>query len=92
MEIILIKTDSAEWVRMWEWLGNHPLNAKLDEPTVALNNDEVWQYMGSYKQGPDVVHEFRHRYHPITGKREYLKTLALGPLTDDDVAKEITMK
>ena len=28
---------------------------------------EVWQYMGTV----DGRHEFRHRHHPATGKREY---------------------
>ena len=67
MELVLIKQDSPEWEYMWGWLASHPVNQGLDEPKVAENEGEAWQYMGSYKNKNAVISEFRHRNHPVTG-------------------------
>ena len=61
MEFILIKEGSSEWDYLWNWLGNHPINANIDSPTIALHEGEAWQYMGSWKQGDSVIHTLRHR-------------------------------
>ena len=36
---------------------------------------DMWQYMGSYKGDAGYAHEFRHRSHPTTNKREYRKVV-----------------
>lgn len=61
----IIERDSPEWNRMWKMLANLPLN---NGDTVCLNQDEVWQYLGTV----NGEHEFRHRCHPSTNQREYL--------------------
>ena len=66
MKYVLIKTDSKEWDEIWEWLKNHPINKDIDNPTLALNENEVWQYMGTYLHDNNAVSNFRHRIHPIT--------------------------
>jgi hypothetical protein len=69
MEYIIVKQESPEGEFMWNWLATHPLNEGLEEPMVALNEGEAWQYMGSFKHEDKVVHEFRHRNHPkVHGK------------------------
>ena len=69
--ILFVERDSEEWNAMWRALASKPLNAGLADPVCALDEStgERWQYMGTY----DGWHEFRHRQHPRTQQREYLK-------------------
>jgi hypothetical protein len=76
---------------MWNWLENHPINNGLDEPSLALNENEGWQYMGSFKQGNKVIHEFRHRNHPKTNSVITLNVIASTGLTDDQIQKEFKL-
>jgi hypothetical protein len=94
MEMVLIKPDSAEWNYMWEWVANHPINEGFEDPSVALNpeNNEAWQYMGSYRSNNRIVHEFRHRSLPITNERQYLKVSASENITDEDIEKVLSVK
>lgn len=95
MQYVLIKPDSNEWNAMWQWVAEHPLNAGIDEPTVALNelNGEAWQYMGSYRgKGGAVVSEIRHRSHPIDNERKYLKYLHENEIPESDIAQIIPIK
>jgi hypothetical protein len=68
---------------MWTALAAHPLNAGLDEPTEAYEpqSGECWQYMDTTADG---LHEFRHRRHPRTLEREYVRIpeLAIGALVE----------
>lgn len=66
MNLVLIKIGSKEWEEMWDWVANHPINKGIDNPSLALNGTEGWQYTGSFKQGDRVLSGFRHRYHPVT--------------------------
>ena len=88
MKLILIKIDSPEWDFMWNWLENHPLNKGLENPTSATNDGENWRYMGSFKQGERVIHEFRHRNHPVTNQRQDVKVEASKELTQEQIQKE----
>lgn len=92
MNIVIIQRDSAEWNDMWDRLKNHPVNNGLEEPTVALNQGEAWQYMGSYQKSDKVIHEFRHRLHPLTDKRENVVFHASDKLTTDQIEKTIKVK
>ena len=87
MEFALIERDSPEWEYMWKWLAEHPINKSLDEPSVALNDGEAWQYIGSYKQGEKVVHEFRHRFHPVTKEKKLLSVSASKDFTPEQIKK-----
>lgn len=85
MEFITVKRDTAEWLYMWLWLEENAINEGLEEPTVAENDGEVWQYVGSYKNGSKVVHEFRHRNHPKTNDVEKRSLHASDSFTDDQI-------
>jgi len=89
MELVIIEIGSPEWEYMWNWLSEHPINSGLEEPSIAKHpvSGEAWQYMGSFKQGERVIHELRHREHPITQKREDLKVQASGELTPEQIKK-----
>jgi hypothetical protein len=89
MELVIIEIGSPEWEYAWNWLSAHPLNSGLEEPSVASHSEsgEAWQYMGSFKQGNRVIHEFRHRQHPVTQRREDLKVQASGELTPEQIKK-----
>jgi hypothetical protein len=65
----LVDVDSLEWKAIWLTLALHPLNSGCIDPFSCKNDGEVWQYMGT----DNDEHVFRHRFHPKTGKREYLK-------------------
>jgi hypothetical protein len=67
--IEFISSEEPEWNAMWERLKT----ATGDKDYMAENeaSGEVWQYMGTY----DGYHEFRHRHHPKTDKREYKKII-----------------
>ena len=63
-----VKSNSAEWVYMWDELARDPINSICADPTVCLNDSEVWQYMGTHYDG-EISHNFRHRCHPATNGR-----------------------
>jgi hypothetical protein len=91
MELILIKQDTPEWEYMWEWLASHPLNEGIENPSLAVNNGEAWQYMGSYKQDKRVLHTFRHRQHPKYNKVENVSVSASKELTEEQIAKNFKL-
>jgi hypothetical protein len=87
MELAIIEIGSTEWNYMWDWLASHPINEGLTEPSVATNNGESWQYMGSFKNGDKLIHSFRHRNHPVTNKREDLSVEGSNELTKEQIKK-----
>lgn len=91
--MLLIQQDSPEWEFMWNWLAIHPINENIAEPSVAVNslNGEAWQYMGSYRQDTRVVHEFRHRSHPLDNDRKHLVCNA-SDLINQSIEKVIQIK
>lgn len=91
MELILIEPESPEWNYMWEWLANHPINSGLEEPSIAINENEGWQYMGSFKQANKIIHEFRHRNHPATNAVQSLKVRASENITEDQIVKNFKL-
>ena len=90
--MVLIKVGSPEWEYMWEWLATNPINEGLDTPSIAMNEGEAWQYMGSFKQNDKVIHSFRHRCHPRHGQKIDLHVSASPDFDLNDVQKEIKMK
>ena len=95
MEMIIIRIGSVEWEKMWEWLGEHPINDGISNPTIAENpiNFEKWQYMGSYRgQGGAVVSELRHRSHPMDNERRLIKYLHENGVPESDIAQVIRIK
>jgi hypothetical protein len=87
MEFVIIEIGSKEWEYMWEWLANHPINEGLEQPSVALNEGESWQYMGSYKQNDKVIHQMRHRLHPVTQRVEQINLNCSDEFTNDQIKK-----
>jgi hypothetical protein len=81
--IYFAERDSPEWDSMWAWLGRHPINQGIDEPTVAPDPEwgECWQYMGTEETWSDGrwFHCFRHRHHPVRQERVYLRCPASPP-------------
>lgn len=88
MELVLLKEDSDEMEYIWGWLEAHPINEGLSDPSIALNENEQWQYIGTYKNDNKYVHEVRHRCHPKTQALE-LKTLkASFAMSNEDIQIE----
>ena len=92
MDFILIKQDSTEWDYMWNWLEEHPINKGLDEPKTALNNGFEWEYMGSYMEGKKILHEFKHRQHPLTQELVKTSVSASKDFTTEQIAKSFKIK
>jgi len=90
MDIVLLKKDSVEWVVIWDILAKHPINDGLDEPKIAYNDGESWQYMASYKQGDNVIHEFRHKKHPKTN--DVYRVNFNNKVSDNSIEKIIKVK
>ena len=87
MELVLIEHGSPEWDFIWNWLAAHPINKDIEQPTIAQNGTEAWQYMGSFKQGKRVIHELRHRNHPTTKSLQSLKVSASPEFTQEQINK-----
>lgn len=91
MELVLVTPNSPEWDFMWKWLEANPINKDLPEPTIALNENEAWQYMGSFKQDTRVIHQFRHRNHPILGNVKNLSVSASHEFTNEQISKKFRL-
>ncbi len=92
MDLILL-TTGPEWDYMWDWLSNHPINENVAEPTLAMNNNEAWQYMGTFKQGDRYIHNLRHRCHPITNNvKELCLNASNGFNPETDIEKSFKLK
>ena len=66
--IKFIDRECSEWSLMWQSLAKMEVNN--DDP--VCDNEETgdcWQYMGTFEKVAKVVHEFRHRRHPLTCTR-----------------------
>jgi hypothetical protein len=92
MELLIFKQDSPSYNFMWNWLANHPINAGIDNPMVALNEGEVWQNMGSFRQGDVTVTQFRHRCHPKTNERKSLSVTHPKIIPDEDIEEKYNTK
>lgn len=91
MEMILIEIGSPEWDYIWDYVKLHPLSKDIENPTIALNNGEVWAYMGSWRQGIKVLHTIRHRNHPTTNSVQTLTFKASSKLTDEQINKRFNI-
>lgn len=85
MEFLNIKPNSTEWEYIWEFVANHPINEDLEDPKLATNNGEVWQYIGSYKHKDKVIHTLRHRQHPKTNELYKLSLNASDTFDDTQI-------
>jgi len=79
-KICVVQNRSSEWHYMWKMLGDHPINSDLhgkpksdDDPTVAYNEGEMWEYMDTGLHDGEMKHCFRHRFHPKTKTRVYVE-------------------
>lgn len=68
-QITVIDEHNPEWNDMWEQLAKHQLNADNPNPYSCTYMNESWQYM----ETANGEHIFRHRIHPKTKNREYLR-------------------
>jgi len=82
-----LKRDSDEWNRAWEELAKSPFNKGLKNPTIAHNQGEAWQYMGTYcNTDGEYIHNFRHRCHPVLNSRLYIN-IPVGDMSEDQYHK-----
>ena len=91
MEYVLIEIDSDEWNIMWDWLEKHPINNGLAEPSIVLNNNEKWEYIGSFKNKEVIIHEFRHRCHPYNNELIYLRLNGTKNLDQKNIRKKFKL-
>lgn len=73
-EIIMLRPRSKEWNAAWKGLAE--LSGDHDREAENPRSGEVWQYMGTAKRVAAWAHEFRHRDHPSTNDRLYLRVYA----------------
>ena len=74
---------SPAWDAAWRSLGCALVDCVLGSPLDLAQacHGAVWEYLHSERpQGGDyLVHEFRHRCHPVTQRREVLRTVSPVP-------------
>lgn len=58
-----------EWRDAWRQMGAH-YHAPGETVFEDQETGECLQYMGTYLMAGGWTHEFRHRCHPLTGRRE----------------------
>lgn len=90
MELVLIKQDSPEWEFMWNWLESHPLNKGIENPSLATNGTESWQYMGSLQSKQVILSRFRHRNHPLTNNVQHL-TVEHKDFNQESIIKKVKL-
>jgi hypothetical protein len=73
-EWALLEPRSREWKEAWKGLAE--LTGDVDFEAENKSTGEVWQYMGSVRHAGAWGHEFRHRDHPLTGRRWVLTVRA----------------
>ncbi len=67
-----VERDSDHWDAMWAWLVAHPSSGGME--AECPETGEVWQYLGTERGENGRWHDvFRHRHHPRTGERTYLR-------------------
>jgi len=87
MEFILLEVNSPSWNYIWDFVENHPINDGIELPKSALNNGYQWEYMGSYKQGNNVISKIIHKSHP---KTQELYTINIShEITQEQITKSI---
>jgi hypothetical protein len=91
MELVLIKPESNEWEYMWDWLANHPINDGIENPSLALHENQAWEYMGSFKEKERIIHTFRHRHHPVTSGVKELKVSGSSSFKEEDIEKKFRL-
>ncbi len=69
--------NSQAWTAAWDGLANTLAIELLGtgEDLAQEYECEVWQYMGTIRTPVGMTHTFRHRYHPVTKRREYRHVL-----------------
>jgi hypothetical protein len=92
MEMLIIKQNSQEWDWMWEYVAAHPINEDIQEPSVAINERESWQYMCSFKHMDKIIHTFRHRLHPRFQRTEHIVFNSSETLTPEDIERTLPVK
>jgi hypothetical protein len=92
MEMLIVKQNSQEWDWMWEYVAAHPINEDIQEPSVAINEGESWQYMCSFKHTDKIIHTFRHRLHPRFQRTEHIVFNSSEILTPEDIERTLPVK
>jgi hypothetical protein len=75
LDLAFAEPGTSEWLVAWGGLA--ALSGDEDRTAYDPVSGEVWQYMGAERgtRGP-WRHCFRHRCHPRTQERTYLRVLA----------------
>jgi hypothetical protein len=86
MEYLILKQDSPTWLWLWdEWLLNNPINAELDEPTIAENNGYMWEYFGTVRNKGIAISTFRHKSHPLDDQPKNISVQHLDQIPNEDI-------
>lgn len=72
--LVCVEPRTDAYNKLWYYFAKMIAVRYGDRDMNSYNPEyrEVWQYMGTVLREHDVQHQFRHRMHPKTKKREYL--------------------
>lgn len=73
-DIVEVERGTPEWDDAWEGLGKRLRELEWGDGSdlVQMHNHSGWKLVVSRLQGGQIVHTFRHRDHPKTGRRQYV--------------------
>lgn len=77
VRMCMLRRDSAEWRAAWMKLADadgrlRGWRFRGQQASEHPECGERWQLMGTVQEDGRWAHEFRHRCHPATQKREYV--------------------
>lgn len=85
----MITPNTYEWDRAWSdlvLLFAEKTGIVGDTSDFNPEYNEAWQYMGTWRKDSSSpeYHQFRHRMHPVTQKREYVNVPPKYEITPTD--------
>jgi hypothetical protein len=85
MEYIVLKQESPSWEWCWNWLNDNPINAGITDPSIALNDGNAWEYMGTVRNKGIAISSFKHNSHPFDNEQKNISVQHLDAIPNEDI-------
>ena len=92
MDFVILKQGSPTWEHIWDEIAKNPINNGIDNPSIAMNEGEAWQYMGTILDGTKYLSDFRHRCHPYNSLPKYITIEHPDGIPDEDIVAKRPIK
>ena len=92
MDFVILKDGSPTWEYIWDELAKNPINDGLENRSIAMNDGEAWQYMGTIEYGNKFLTDFRHRKHPYNSLPKYITIEHPDGIPSEDIVGRSPIK